>query len=833
MKRYCSLCLLSAIGILLGAAPAAAEKPPCSVKEAKVSPASQTLAEGQPVSINGKDGDDRVTYTWVQSGGPAVTPTRSDEKFEFIAPQVGNGGATLTFQLTVACAGTQDSVTATVNVTNLNVNRPPVPEISVAPSPVYEGSAVTLDGTSSSDPDGDALTYSWSQLDGPAVTLAAANTASASFLAPPVGPAGVSLTFRLEVSDGFLSAGTNVVINVVNINQPPQVSLTCPANVNEGASVSLVASASDDDEVASYSWTHVGGAPSITATDTFSPTLDFTAPSLGLGQAGLLTFNILVTDSETLAADATCQVQINDVTPPVLDLPGGITAEATSADGAVVSFAASAEDAHDGAVDATCTPASGSTFALGLTTVDCGSKDAANNEAHGSFSVTVQDTTAPELTLPADLTVEATGPSGAVATFAASASDLVDGDVDVSCSPESGATFALGPTTVSCTARDTRGNEASGAFQVKVLDTTPPALTLPSDVTKEATGPSGATVTFTASATDLVDGSVNVTCTPPSGSTFPVQVNTVECEAVDAAGNKATSSFTVTIVDTTPPALTLPANMIVEATGPSGAAATFSASAQDLVSGSVLVKCTPPTGSTFPITTTIVACSAQDAAGNTANGSFSVTVQDTTPPNISGYSDRSVVLGSTSVPPYYVNPTASDIVDGSVPVICTPGPDADFKLGATAVTCTATDAHQNTGRASFQVTVSFASAGLCLAGPGHQVLQPIALTGSSVFKQSGSTVPVKFRVCDAAGNSYHATNPVTAFQLIQVGSGTVTSEPNTDVVSTSADTAFRWSESDQFWIFNLSTKGYTPATTYVFRITLLDGSAIQFQFGIK
>jgi hypothetical protein len=82
--------------------------------------------------------------------------------------------------------------------------------------------------------------------------------------------------------------------------------------------------------------------------------------------------------------------------------------------------------------------------------------------------VTVRDTTPPLLTLPANITVNATGPTGAVVTYSASATDLVDGARAVTCSPASGATFAIGTTTVSCSAQDTRGNRANGTFRVTV-----------------------------------------------------------------------------------------------------------------------------------------------------------------------------------------------------------------------------------------------------------------------------------------------------------------------------------------------------------------------------
>jgi len=163
-------------------------------------------------------------------------------------------------------------------------------------------------------------------------------------------------------------------------------------------------------------------------------------------------------------------------------------------------------------------------------------------------------------------------------------------------------------------------------------DTTPPVVTVPGNLTAEATGPGGAAVTYSASATDAVDGSVAVGCLPASGSTFALGTTTVTCTASDTHNNTATSSFTVTVVDTTAPTLSLPASFTVEAAGPSGAAATYSATASDLVSGAVTPSCSPSSSSTFPIGTTTVNCSATDGAGNTSHGSFNVTVADRTPP---------------------------------------------------------------------------------------------------------------------------------------------------------------------------------------------------------
>ena len=149
--------------------------------------------------------------------------------------------------------------------------------------------------------------------------------------------------------------------------------------------------------------------------------------------------------------------------------------------------------------------------------------------------------------MPPDMTVEATGPTGATVTFSASASDDVDGALTPTCSPASGSTFPLGTTTVTCSATDAAGNTGSASFDVTVEDTTPPVVTVPADITTAATSPAGATVTYSASASDLVDGALTPTCSPASGSTFPIGTTTVTCSATDAAGNTGTADFDVTV----------------------------------------------------------------------------------------------------------------------------------------------------------------------------------------------------------------------------------------------------------------------------------------------
>jgi hypothetical protein len=94
---------------------------------------------------------------------------------------------------------------------------------------------------------------------------------------------------------------------------------------------------------------------------------------------------------------------------------------------------------------------------------------------------------------------------------------------------------------------------SSAATQPPEEDTTPPVITVPGDLTEEATGPNGAEVSFEVSAMDEVDGPTDVECDHNSGETFPIGETVVTCSAEDLVGNAAEESFTITVQDTTAP----------------------------------------------------------------------------------------------------------------------------------------------------------------------------------------------------------------------------------------------------------------------------------------
>ena len=292
--------------------------------------------------------------------------------------------------------------------------------------------------------------------------------------------------------------------------------------------------------------------------------------------------------------------------------------------GATVSYPAPATTGDVGTV--TCTPASGSFFPIGTTTVTCSTS---NTALTASFSVTVNDTQPPSITPPANVTVSNDlDQAGAVVNYPApTASDNAPG-VTTSCSPASGSFFPLGTTTVNCTATDASGNTAPASFTVTVNDTQAPTVTPPANITvSNDPGQAGAVVNYPApTVSDNAPGVGSPTCSPPSGSFFPIGTTTVTCTVSDAAGNPASASFTVTVNDTEPPSISTPANITVNASSPAGAVVTYPLPTGSDNAPGTTVTCTPPSGSTFAAGTTTVTCTATDATGNPATTSFTVTV---------------------------------------------------------------------------------------------------------------------------------------------------------------------------------------------------------------
>jgi len=323
-----------------------------------------------------------------------------------------------------------------------------------------------------------------------------------------------------------------------------------------------------------------------------------------------------------------------DITPPVAACPGDIVVPGTPGQcGTSVTWQATVTDNRPGAT-IWCLPPSGSFFPVGTSSVSCIAQDAAGNRDTCIFTVSVTDVDPPVISCPTDLI--ATNDPGICAgsvTFQVTASDACS-EVNITTSVPSGNYFMIGTTEVEAIATDSYGNADTCIFNVTVIDSEPPVTVCHDDTTLgNDPGSAGAAFSFTNGGSDNCYF-VTTTTTPSSGSTFPIGSTPVEIVVADWSGLADTCRFNVTVVDTEPPSLTIPESFTV-ANDPSacGAVVDFDVSAHDNW-GIAELTISGASGSFFPLGTTGIAVLATDSAGNSAFGTFTVTVVDTQPPRL-------------------------------------------------------------------------------------------------------------------------------------------------------------------------------------------------------
>src|SRR6202158_1121648 len=382
-------------------------------------------------------------------------------------------------------------------------------------------------------------------------------------------------------------------------------------------------------------------------------------------------------------------------------------AEATGAAGAAVTSAAAAADGEIGIATITYSKASGSTFPLGTTTVTVTAIDEGGNLATSMFTILVQDTTPPVIVLssPPPATTQGTDPRGAIVSFGATATDAATASPLITSTENPGTFFHVGRTWVTATATDAAGNSSSITFAVVVIDTIAPVITSAPDVVAEATAPWGANVVLNATATDAV-GPVTLVYSPLSGSRFALGTTAVTVYAVDGAGNRsATRSFTVTVRDTTPPAITsISPSLFAQATSSAGGKVMYAAAKATDAVGPVTIAYSPlASGATFPVGPTIVTVTAVDGAGNAATASFPVTVQDTTVfTSVSG--NATVNAPGPTTPVTYALATATGVL-GTPLIAYSQNTGSPFVPGITPVTVTATSFTGTVATRTFPVRV--------------------------------------------------------------------------------------------------------------------------------
>jgi hypothetical protein len=216
-------------------------------------------------------------------------------------------------------AGVESNYSDEINHTVEATYEPPaanVPPTSSAGSDqtVDAGSVVTLNGSGSSDPDDGIASYYWAQTSGPSVNLSSRTVVRPTFTAPDVYQDGVSLSFRLTVTDrGGLQSSDSCTVYVSYTNLAPSANAGSDQTVDEGTAATLNGSGSQDPDggIASYRWSQTAG-PSITLSSMTAANPSFTAPNIDTTSV-TLSFRLTVTDSEGLQSSDACNVTVQNV----------------------------------------------------------------------------------------------------------------------------------------------------------------------------------------------------------------------------------------------------------------------------------------------------------------------------------------------------------------------------------------------------------------------------------------------------------------------------------------------------------------------------------------
>ncbi|MDQ7016523.1 MAG: HYR domain-containing protein [Gammaproteobacteria bacterium] len=457
-------------------------------------------------------------------------------------------------------------------------------------------------------------------------------SASIDLIVNVVDQTNVAHTASVTASESVVnSATTNNAANVA-----PTADAGLAQTVDEGVVVTLSGVGTDTapGTVASYAWTQLTG-DAVTLTGANTASASFTAPILSAVSVLPLQFQLTVTDDGGASATATVDISVTDISAPLITAPLGISVEATGTNTTVTAAVLGSATATDASA-VTVSSDAPATFPIGNTTVNWTATDANGLNSSATQVVTVADSTAPTITAPAAVTVEAVGVTTAVTLGTPVTSDLFA----VTVSSDAPATFPLGSSTVTWTATDANGNSNTATQLVTVQDTTLPTIIAPANMIVEATGVATAVVLSQPSSSDLFA----VTVSSDAPATFPVGDTTVTWTATDANGLSSTVSQTVTVQDTTAPTLTLTGGDSLTPVG--GTFSAPSATATDLVSGSVVVSDDRVTalntavGGSYDIT-----FSATDAAGNTATKVHTVVVNAL--PVINGVPTASVVAGQS------------------------------------------------------------------------------------------------------------------------------------------------------------------------------------------
>ena len=462
---------------------------------------------------------------------------------------------------------------------------------------------------------------------------------------------------------------------------------------------------------------------------------------------GTYTVTYNVSDgSGNAAIPITRTVNVIDVNEPVITLVGDNPQIIEVCD-SYVELGATALDlcpnidyTSDLVIDATAV----NTNIVGNYTVTYNVEDIYNNIAIEVIrDVQVVDTTGPSISCPGNIAIDNDlGLCTAVVNYTTpvgSDACLTATTIQTAGLP-TGSAFPLGTTTNTFEVTDTAGFVASCSFDVVVSDTENPIISCLRNITiSNDSGLWSAVVNYaTPVGTDNCPGSVITVQTAglASGSAFPIGSTTNTFEVTDNAGNVSSCSFDIIINDTQAPTITCPADISVgNDTGLCSTLINYATPVgADNCAGQITIQTAGlPSGSNFPIGTTINTFQVTDTAGNTATCSFDVTILDSENPTLSCPSDISINTdaGLCTAVYNYTSPVGADNCPGQI-TIQTVGlaSGSVFPIGTTTNTFEVTDAANNISTCSFDVTVVDAEIPIALCQDISVQLSPVTGTAT-------------------------------------------------------------------------------------------------------
>lgn len=451
-----------------------------------------------------------------------------------------------------------------------------------------------------------------------------------------------------------------------------------------------------------------------------------------------VTFTVVSTSQDTLTCDIA--ITVADTTAPIFtNCPLGPLTLGNTIDECGLLFAGNivplASDNCPG-ISITYGAPLGSILPLGANTISAIATDAAGNAKSCSFNITVIDNQPPKILNcqnGSTITVN-NDPNqcGAIVTLPNITSDDNCGTVlSFTVTPlASGDFFPVGNTPVTFTAVDDKGNTAQCMINVTVNDVQPPVLSCPGNQQPVVTSLNQCTGIVNFPTPTAIDncGQVTPIAITPTGPTFDVGTHTVTYNAMDGAGNQASCSFTVTVVDVTPPFIpNMPNDTVVNTVG-GNCGAFISWVLPNFPLDNCGIESFGTNGGSpgdfFSVGQHTISYVAIDVNGNITVGDFTITVQDVLAPAYDCPADVTIsVYGNTvSDPDGFLNSFQSVDCDNIQlffdPVTATDAcgifSDAqvtgfstgnDFPIGTTLMSFEATDNNGNISTCSFNINV--------------------------------------------------------------------------------------------------------------------------------